>query len=304
MRLSVVVTIVDGGTALSRCLHALFSQEHPPPLEVIVPCDDSVPGIPAAAQGFAATFLNLGTIETRGPKTGPAGQHELFDRRRAAGLAAATGDVVAIVEDRGAPRPGWAAAVVRLHQQLPHAVIGGAVENGRDRLLNWAVYFCDFGRYQLPLAAGPRAYVTDVNVSYKRRALDLTAPLWRSRYHEPVVHGALVGRGETLFLSPDLVVDQVRDNLSLSNLISERIAWGHLFASLRLRETGLVRRVVLAATSPLLPVLLFFRLARDRALKRKSVLHFAAASPVVFLLLCAWSAGEAVAYVTGRSQRS
>jgi hypothetical protein len=299
MLLSVIVTIVDGGETLARCLDALVRQLDPPDLEILVPWDESVPGIDAIAPRFPdARFLALGAVATARPAATAGGQHELFDRRRAAGLAAARGALVAIVEDRGAPRPDWAQTMAALHERLPHAAIGGAIENGRDAPLNWAVYFCDFGRYHLPFAAGPRTWVSDVNIGYKRRALDATADLWRERYHETTVHWALQRAGETLYLSPELVVDQFRDHLRLGALLGERFAWGRLFAYTRAREIGAARRAALAALAPCLPALLFIRHARTQ-LAAPTRGRFLVASPLVLLLLAAWSLGEAAGYATG-----
>jgi hypothetical protein len=297
--LSIIVTVVDGGETLRRCLRALDAQQDAPPLEVIVPFDDSRPEVRRMAGEFPAfTFLDLGAIPTVRSAESAAGQHELFDRRRAAGLRAATGELIGMLEDRGAPRPDWAAVVTRLHAH-PYAVIGGAVENGRDRLLNWAVYFCDFGRYRLPLAAGPAEYVTDVNLCYKRRALAATEPLWRDRYHETTVHWALRRAGETLFLNPEMVVDQFRENLQLRGLLSERFAWGRLFAYTRAREASAAKRGLLAALGPALPFVLFLRQLRLQH-RKGSLRQFAAASPGVFVLLCSWCAGEIVGYITAR----
>lgn len=269
-------------------------------MEVIVPWDDSVPDMPSIARRFGSfRFLALGTVQTSRPKSGAAGQHELFDRRRAAGLGTATGEIVAILEDRGVPRPNWASTLARLHSQLPHAVIGGAIENARDSWLAWAVYFCDFGRYQLPFTAGPRAYVSDVNIGYKRRALDRTADLWKDRYHETTVHWALQRAGETLYLTPDLVVDQLRDGLRAHALIAERFSWGRLFAYTRARELTLAKRLASTATSPLLPVVLYARLARLQLDRRATRSTFLRVSPIVLLLLVSWSFGEAVGYLTG-----
>ncbi len=301
MRLSVVVTIVDAGPALVRCLTALAAQRDPPDLEVLVPWDDTVPGIPALRDQFAAfRFLGLGRVPTARPAHGPAGQHELFDRRRAAGLAAATGDVIAILEDRGVPTLDWARTMVALHGRLPHAAIGGAIENGHEGLLQWAVYFCDFNRYQRPFAAGVRPYISDVNIGYKRGALEATADLWRTRYHETTVHWALQRAGETLYLTPDLAVAQCRDALRLLPLIKERFAWGRLFAYTRARESGLPARVTLAPLAPLLPGLLLVRHARLQINKRVRLGRFLRAAPVVLMLLVAWSFGEAVGYITGK----
>lgn len=301
MRLSVVVTIVDAHDALLRCLDALATQDDPPEMEVLVPWDDSVPGMSSMAARFPGfRFLQMGNIATARPTATLAGQHELFDRRRAAGVAAASGDVIAILEDRGVPRPDWARKVVQLHTELPHSVIGGAVENAVDSPLQWSVYFCDFGRYQRPFAAGPRAYVTDVNVSYKRAALQRTSTLWRERYHETTVHWALQRAGETLYLTPELVVEQHRDTLRLGALIAERFSWGRLFAYTRARETNVAKRLALAVFAPVLPVILLARLARSQRSKRVTFRKFLSVSPLVLMLLVAWSLGELVGYVTSR----
>jgi len=299
--LSVVVTVVDGGAALRRCLAALAAQEGAPEFEVLVPVDDSVAGLAALRSEFPRVrFLEMGRVPTERPAASPAGQHELFDRRRAAGLAAAAGELVAILEDRSVPRPDWARTAVALHA-APDVVIGGAIENGVDLILNWAVYFCDFGRYQPPFPPGPAAWASDVNVCYKREALARTRPLWQERYHETTVHWALQRAGHRLVVSPALVVEQVRDDLRLRDLLRERFHWGRLFAFTRVRETGSPwRRPAFNAASTLLPLLLYTRLARLQLRRRAAPRRFLQATPAILLLLTAWSLGEFVGYVTGR----
>jgi hypothetical protein len=196
------------------------------------------------------------------------------------------------------PRPDWARTLDELHRRLPHAVIGGAIENGHDELLNWAVYFCDFGRYQLPFAAGPREYVSDVNIGYKRAALAQTADLWRVRYHETTVHWALLRAGETLYLTPELVVDQHRGTLRPGSLIAERFSWGRLFAYTRAREMTLLKRMAATGLAPVLPLVLVVRHARLQAARRVTWRTFVRASPWVLVLLTAWSFGEALGYLT------
>ena len=297
--LSVIVTIVDAGAALDRCLTAIAAQQNvaAAALEVIVPWDASVPDRPLLERRFPQfRFLEM---ESRSAKT-PAAQHEVFDRRRAFGLAAARGKLVAILEDRGVPRPDWARAFLQAHAARPAAVIGGAIENGRDAVLNWAVYFCDFGRYQLPYEEGPRPYVSDVNVCYRREALEKTRALWRDRYHETTVHWALLEAGDILWLSAAPVVDQQRDKLVLSQLLVERRDWGRLFAYTRVNNAGLGRRAGLAVISPLLPFVLLARMAAARIGKGNSLGKFVVAMPAAFLLLVAWCYGELLGYVTAK----
>lgn len=298
---SVVVTVVDGEDAVRECLLALANQVDAPALDVIVPWDSSVPEVGALQADFPGVrFLALGRIATERPLQSPAGQHELYDRRRSAGLKAARGDIVCLLEDRGPPEPDWAAQLARLHARLPYAVIGGAVECGVDAPLNWAVYFCDYGRYQLPLDAGPREYVTDVNVAYKRAALERVRGLWEDRYHETTIHWQLMRDGETLWLTPDLVVRQRRRGLSVSGIFRERIEWGRLFAYTRVRKASTTKRVVYLLMSPLLPAILFARQARLQATKRVRLGRFLRVWPLVGLFLTAWSLGELVGYATGR----
>jgi len=301
--LSVVVAVVDGDAALRRCLTALRTQVAAPSMEILVPLDLSVAAVEAlaaagdAGHGPIVRCLPMGRLETQHAPSSPLGQHELIDRRRSAGLDAARGEIIAMVEDRAVPRSDWAATLLRLHRELPTLVIGGAIENGREALLNWAVYYCDFGRYQTPFEAGPRRHVSDVNVSYKRQALEMTRAIWQVRYHEPHVHGALARAGEVPFASPDLVVEECRDNLTLGAVLRERFWWGRLFSSMRVSETSAVERVLLAGVSPFVPAVLFSRFLRDRVKKKTPVLQLFRVSPAVALLLSCWAAGEAVGYL-------
>lgn len=296
-RLSVVVTWVDGGPTLERCLDALTAQDSPPPMEILVPFDSTVTGAETLAERFPAVrFLDLGRIDPDPNRLGHAAEHERYDRRRAAGIAAGRGELIAMVEDRCVPRRNWARTIDRLHRD-GRRVIGGAIEHGGCGAWNWAVYFCDFGRYGLPLDAGSAAWVSDVNVSYKRGALEQTRALWDERYHETTVHWALQRAGETLYLEPEMVVDQHRERLGGMPLCAERMHWGRLFASTRAREVGAGRRVALALATPLLPFLLWGRQLRLQLGKPGKRGRFLLVSPLVFLLQCFWCAGELWGYL-------
>ncbi len=124
-----------------------------------------------------------------------------------------------------------------VHERLPHAVIGGAIENGLDGLCTGR---CSSATSiaTASLRTGPRRYVSDVNIGYKRRAIERDADLWRERYHETTVHWALQRAGETLYLTPEPVVRQFRTTLSLGSLVRERFAWGRLFAYTRARAAA------------------------------------------------------------------
>jgi hypothetical protein len=298
--LSVVVTVVDGGEALARCLAALAVESAAVELEVLVPWDASVAGAgELAARHPRVRFLALGELATARAAASSAAWHERIDRRRAAGLAAASGEIVALIEDRGAPRRGWARGLLAEHERLGHAAIGGAVDFAGGTRWAWAAYLADFGRYRPPIAPGPRAYLTDVNVSYRRRALAATRELWRERYHETTVHWALARAGETLYLSDRFAVEQRRSPPRPGALLAERWSSGRLFAATRARELGRGRRLALAALTPALPALFVARDLARRARRPDDGARPPLGTAVALALAAAaWSVGELAGYLT------
>jgi len=129
--LTVVVTVVEGGTALTRCLEALSAQIDAPAMEIIVPFDSTMQQVNDLASRFPDyRFMDLGAVVAPGIRANEFTRHILYDCRRTAGLKAALGRYVAMLEDRGWPRKDWARTMVSLHEQMPHAVIGGAIESG------------------------------------------------------------------------------------------------------------------------------------------------------------------------------
>jgi hypothetical protein len=299
--LSVVVAIISD-TMMARartddlagCLQALQQQIEAPSTEVIVPHADT-DGIDALAQRFPhVRFLPVVAPEVLKREPGSREHHDVL---RAHGLAAARGRLVALLEDQGRPCPRWCAHILAAHRD-DDAAIGGAIENGIDRPLNWAVYFCDFARYQNPLPAGPSPFASDANTSYKRTALESVRPLWERSFREVVVNEALVAAGMRVSLRPDIVVHQHRSGLALRSALAERFVWGRSYAMTRSALLSRPRRFVYALLSPLLPPVM---LARMAALARQRGRHFGkflAVIPLLVLLTCSWSAGECAGYLS------
>ena len=298
--LSVVVTVVSdtseqAGTAhLEGCLEALRQQVDPPPMEVLVTCDARLRGIKELERRFPeASFIAAEKLRTA--SAGPSREHH--DELRWMGMRKARAPLIALVEDVGRPDANWAAALVREHAQS-YSAIGGAMENGIDRPLNWAVYFGDFGRYQNPVQRGPSAYVSDANVCYKREALQRVAGAWTDTYSESRVHAALADHGEVIALSPDVIVNQHRLNLRLRPALVERFVWGRSYAAVRVESVPGSRRILYAALSPLLPFVLLLRQWGNVVRTKRNQVAFLKALPLTFLLDVAWSWGEFVGYVT------
>jgi len=194
--------------------------------------------------------------------------------------------------------------MIALHQKVDAAAIGGAIENGRPETLNWAVFFCDFGRYQNPLEEGPARYVSDSNIAYRREALEQVRDAWKEGYRETVVHEALLSSGFEIVLTRGAAVEQRRWGLRFGPAMRERVVWGRAYAAARVEGAGAVRRALLAIGSPLLPFLLTLRLLQGRIARRRDVGRFLACLPLVFLLEIGWALGEFQGYATGSAGRA
>ncbi|MBL8804851.1 MAG: glycosyltransferase [Planctomycetes bacterium] len=298
-KISVVVGLISGKKSdLERCLRALHTQSLALSLEILVPYDDPCAEVTSLAAQFPAVrFLRAEGLDTAVARAGASREHH--DTLRTLGLRAASGDVIALTEDHAHTANTWCAEMVAALERHPKAAaVGGAVECDSSSLLNWAVWFCDFGRYQNPLPEGSSEFVSDSNVAYRRAALERVEPVWRGDYHETAVHWAMVEAGFELCTTPRVVVWQARGELPLGAALRERFVWARSFAGTRARMSGAPKRWIWAAASPLLPLLMTARLARTAFGRGAHKGRFVAALPLIALLQCVWALGEFVGYVS------
>ncbi len=299
--LSVVVAIIEGGrTALETCLEALIEGAEGMGLECIVPFDSRVKDVEKLKEKFAwANFIDARQF-VKAEEFGETSR-EHHDILRSVGLRQATAPVVALLEDHGTPSPGWCKAMLAAHRETDADAVGGAVENGVDKVLNWAIYYCDFGRYQNPVPSEAVEFLSDSNVSYKRDALWSVKNLWFDAFHETSVNWQLSRDGKILRLEPGMVVYQTRRTLRFFPALRERYVWGRSFAGTRAAEISFAKRFVYAAFSFLLPFLLTARIVSRGVMKRRFLGKLFSALPVIFLLQTIWASGEFVGYVTGKA---
>jgi hypothetical protein len=302
--LSIVVVIVSDTITpraevshLRSCLDALENQINPPPMEIIVPYHEDVDGI----QDLERTrpdviFMRATGVSIASRKGGGREHHDVL---RACGLRAARGEIIALLEDHSRPDENWSANVVAAHRQNC-AAVGGAIENGIDRPLNWAVYYCDFGKYQNPLPPGESSYASDANTSYKRQALETIRPTWQASFREVLVNGALIARGEKVILRPEVVIYQNRRDLNFAFACRERFIWGHSYAATRSALMSNSRRVVYSVLSLGLPIILLLRMGRTAWTRRIHFTKFIGSLPIIVALLISWSFGEGLGYIAQR----
>ncbi len=286
-QLSVVIASINGKSYLEACLAALSNQLGEVQAEVIVA--DCVGR--SVADFVKAEHPQVRLIEFAEPRSVPV--------LRAAGILAARGDIIAITEDHCIPTDFWYESILCAHREHPGPAIGGAVDNAAtERLIDWAVYFCEYSNFASPVPHGVVGDLPGPNVSYKRNAIPELEDLVRSGYWETFLHWRLEERGHCLWSDPAVRVLH-RKSFRFGSFLRERYHYGRAFAGTRTEVVSKGRRLYYLSFSPFLPPVLLVRLARRVAKRRKLVSRFVLALPYISLFLIAWAAGEWVGYAAG-----
>ena len=281
--LSVVIAAWNGPQALRACLASLAAQISAREVEVIVAANFAVGAL--QSEFPFARMLDL-VEEATVPKL------------RTAGVRAARGAIVALVEDHVRFDAAWCGEIRRAHE-LPHAAIGGAVDNRNARgVVDWAAYWLDYGRYMPSDTAGPTATLCGANVSYKREALQALEPLVRDGFFESVVHEALRRDGRSLYLAPGAIVYHDK-RYRLGETLMRSFHLARSYAALRIEGGSTLTRIAHAMGAVALPVLLPARLAAHTLPKRRHIWELATALPVLVILEIGWALGEICGYLLG-----
>ena len=282
VELSIVVAADEAGPGLRRCLDALRPQVNSPRMEVIV-ADGS-----ASESGWRENVSWLRTLRLRPGSEVP----QLWS----AGIEAARGRIIALTIEQCVPARDWASSVLRAHSSECVA-IGGAINASADLgLADWAIYFCRYSRF-MPTAAAE--YLDDLagdNCSYKRAAFEGLREVIASGFWETFFHGALRKRGDRLLFDPSVVVAYAGP-ISYRRFLRRRFAHACLFAARRSGEMSAAQRFVRTAASPLVPLVLFRRIAARVWCRGRRRGKFLACLPLLLTFLVSWGAGEGLGYI-------
>lgn len=289
-KLSIVIASLNGRPYIDACLASLAQQNGNIAAEVIV----------ADCAGASVT----GFVRAEYPEV----RLIAFDERksvpelRSAGILASRGEVVVITEDHCLATEGWYEALVRAHQAHPDPAIGGAVDNAAiERIVDWAVYFCEYSNFISPVPHGVVHDLPGPNVSYKRAALDTMRDMVERGYWETFLHQRLESAGHQLWSDPSIVVLH-KKHFRFRDFLSERFHYGRWFAGTRNEFSGPLRRLFYLVFSPLLPPLIISRIARRVLGRRRHYDAFVKALPLILVFMVAWATGEFVGHLLGPGQ--
>ncbi len=264
MGLSVIVTAYRSPETLRACVERLRADSAVTQI-LVVDCSETPPILPVP--------FDRAPIKTPVPVM------------RWSMLPRVTEPVVACLEGRCVPPPGWGAAILKAHGDHPEAKgIGGAVALGANMsFVDELVWLCEYAAFAPPLADRESADISGAHLSYKTDALRRETDLIESGAWETRIH--LRWRG-ALRTTP--VAIEFFNGMSFGAFLKQRLHYGRGYAAAR--GAGFVYGFV----TPLLPFVLTARTSRAAHVKPSML-------PAVFLAHSAWSVGELLGYWFGAS---
>ena len=284
--LTVVVAAWNAPELLRRCLRSLEACDDRESIEVIV-ASPREHGFEGVANDFAATSL----VPMPSDATVPV--------LRGAGLARASGDVVAFLEDHAEVTPGWAGALLDAFADPAVRAAGGPVAQASGlSTLDWGAYLFDYGRFMPPAAAGPVRELSGLNMAFAQALLESLGDALHDGVIEGPLHEALRRRGVTLHLVPAAIVYQTK-RYSLRETLVSVYYLGRGYASRRVQGTATAGRLVRAAGSGMLPAVLVWRVLSVVLPKGRDTGRVLAALGYLCLIALAWSVGEGMGYLAG-----
>jgi O-antigen biosynthesis protein len=200
-RVSVVVCSYNGGRTIGECLAGLQRLEYPD-YDVIVVDDGSTDATAAIARGFDVRLISTA--------------NQGLSAARNTGLAAATGEIVAYIDDDAVPDPHWLAGLGAAFRSSDHVGIGGPnIPPPDDGLIAELVAHAPGGPMHVLLDDTTAEHIPGCNMAFRREALEAVGgfdPQFRAAGDDVDLCWRLQERGWTLGFTPAAVVWHHRRN--------------------------------------------------------------------------------------------
>lgn len=283
------VVLVTPGTydVIARTVSALREQSAAHHLELVIVAPDVTAVAVPDVDRFV--FASVRLVET--------GRGRHLAAAQAAGVRAATAQVIAFAEDHAVPQPGWASALMEAHRG-PWTAVGPAMRNANpDTMTSWADFLLGYGRWREPAPAGPTRHVPGHNSSYKRTALIGFGTRLAQWLDAPaLLHANLAAQGRELYLEPEAVVAHTNFS-SLRLWLTIRFHAGRAFAAARSADWSLRKRMVYALATPAVPFVRFSRIAIESYRGAQSAGLLLRVAPLLWCGLVIDAIGELTSYL-------
>ena len=286
VKASVVVASVYSTSILKRCLDSILAGDVGD-VEIIVARNLGADETPAALEG---EYKSVRFIEFGEKATLP----ELW----AAGIARSTGEIVAITDSSCVVAENWITEILAAHRS-DSVVVGGAVEmSGGRSLVDWAAYFCEYGQFMPPLAAGAAKVLPGNNIAFKRDALEKHGRFVQKAFWKTYLCRQLQAEGIELIAAPSMLVYYSK-SFELLPFLARRFHHGRCFAGMRIERESVFKRALYASGTIFLPAVFFIRTIAPVLRKKRFVNEFLLSLPISVLAILFWSFGEFCGYLAG-----
>src|SRR5213082_3485815 len=219
-RVSVVVCSYNGARTLRDCLEGLSRLAYPN-YEVIVVDDGSTDAMPAIARQYDCRLIQT--------------QNRGLANARNLGLAAATGEIVAYLDDDAYPDPDWLTYLAATFLRTPYAHVGGPnIAPPGDGPIAECVAHAPGGPVHVLVTDREAEHIPGCNMAFRKSCLDAIDgfdPQFRTAGDDVDVCWRLQERGWTLGFHPAAMVWHHRRN-SLRTYWRQQIGYGRAEAML------------------------------------------------------------------------
>jgi len=288
-KISVVITCVNGLPTIDECLNALESQSYETNREIIVlNCSGD-----GTSEHIKKNYPNIGLIDFT--------ERISIPKLRSIGILQSNGDIVAVIEDHCIPTENWFKEIRNAHQ-LGYSVVGGAVENGSTtRLIDWSVFLLEYCQFMQPIPNGEVSDIAGNNASYDKKILNNIEELICGDYWEYFIHEELKKNGFRFLSMPTIVVLHKKE-FNFIYYIYQRFHYSRSFASMRRKKINSVKLILYIMSTPLVPILLLMRIAREIFVKKRYYKEFLLSIPFLIVFTIIYSFGELIGYLLGAGQ--
>jgi glycosyltransferase involved in cell wall biosynthesis len=282
---SVVIASIVGPPFIDECLDSVAAQSKECGAEVIV--------VACGAADYASR------IATKYPwvKVIHRAERETVPDLRRHGVEAASGTVIAIIEEHCVAAPDWLQQAVQVHASGDFGVVGGpVVSDNYARLRDWVVYFCEYNNYLPPWQEGGPHDLGSANIAYSRAVLLKYKDKLSGGYWEAGLHPVLFADGVKFHAAAKMIVYH-RGPFDFGYYLQQRFWFSRAFAGARNLPAS--RKIAYLVASPLLPFLLLARMAMRVSKKRCHMGKFIQCLPLFIPVLVVYVAGEFIGYMAG-----
>jgi GT2 family glycosyltransferase len=288
-KISVVIPSVSGLPVIAECLDALSRQRGEIQAEVIVVnrCRNGT------AQLIAERFPWVDLVSR--------GEQEGIPQLRAAGIERARGDIVVVTEDHCIAPDNWFEEIVRAHE-AGYTVVGGSVENGCvQRVADWASFLCEYSQVMSPVPSGEVDDIPGNNASYDREVLSGVSEHIKKNCWEYYLHEELRSKGVKFLSSPAIVVTH-KKQFGVRFFFAQKFHYSRSFAAMRWTRLTVRARIFYLCATPLLPLLLVWRVSRQVLRKKRLYKELVLSLPLLSLFGVSYACGEFAGYLLGQGQ--